>query len=328
MQCWDPTSNSVYINTTTVARLDYVLARAAALGLRLVLTFTNNWSDFGGIGSYLAWRNRTTSPPPPPQLYHDDFYTDPVIKGWYKAWIKALVTRTNAITGIPYSQDPTIFAWQLANEPRCNAPDQPASRACVNGSTTLLTPWVAEMSAYVKSLDPQHMVSVGDEGFYCNPAEDGCPADAWWCNCNSGVDTLAFAAVPSISYGTAHLYPEPWGEASSAAAAAAWGVAWIANHTAQQHAQGKPFVVEEFGMDNVTSQAGIYTQWVDAAVSGGTDAFHFWMLVGLNDGGKDWYSGDALNIICWAPGDPPTPPGHDNSTCGILRTAAQAMLGG
>ena len=35
----------------------------------------------------------------------------------YKSYVKMIVTRTNTKTNIKYSEDPTIFALELANEP-------------------------------------------------------------------------------------------------------------------------------------------------------------------------------------------------------------------
>ena len=116
-QYYDAATMSVVVNTTALARMDYLVMRAASLGLRLVLTLTNNWGDFGGMDAYGAWRKQQD--PTYGTWYHDDFYDDAIVRGWYQAFVKALVTRTNTLTGIPYASDPTIFAWQLANEPRC-----------------------------------------------------------------------------------------------------------------------------------------------------------------------------------------------------------------
>ncbi len=100
--------------------------------------------------------------------YHDQFYTDPVIRQWYKNWIAHLLNRTNIYTGVKYKDDPTIMTWELGNEPRClSAGAYPRSPNC---TTQTLIAWAGEMSTYIKSVDDKHLVSVGDEGFYC-PAQ-------------------------------------------------------------------------------------------------------------------------------------------------------------
>lgn len=32
---------------------------------------------------------------------------------------QTVLTRRNTLTGVEYRDDPTIFAWELINEPRC-----------------------------------------------------------------------------------------------------------------------------------------------------------------------------------------------------------------
>ena len=342
-QCWSKTRSKVLINETNLERLDYVIAKAASLGIRLVLTLTNNWGDFGGMDQYVRWR---TYQDPSFTPYHDSFYTDDVIRGWYERWAKVLINRYNSMRHMTYRDDPTIFAWQLANEPRCGTANGfNTSSACVGrpgeGNTSALVPWVADMAAYIKSLDPNHMVSVGDEGFYCNATSaaegSGCTPGTWWCDCSTGVDSLAFMSTPDVDYGTAHLYPEDWGTSS---VALTWGQQWIVNHTQQAHALknatsgaliGKPFVVEEMGYHNVTAgaQRQMYSAWTSAALSAGMYGWHFWMLAGLSQPGSDpadWYPGDGLNIYCAHDGDPAVPAGHDAQSCALLRVAAQAMM--
>lgn len=63
----------------------------------MVSPLVNNWRDFGGMDQYVKWRGGSfaTLAGETRPLYHDDFYTDPVIKGWYKAWISHLLNRVN-----------------------------------------------------------------------------------------------------------------------------------------------------------------------------------------------------------------------------------------
>lgn len=53
-----------------------------------------------------------------------------------------------------FTSPPAVFAWDLVNEPRCYK--------C--GDT--LAQWVAEMAAFVKGIDSNHLLTVGEEGFY------------------------------------------------------------------------------------------------------------------------------------------------------------------
>lgn len=36
----------------------------------------------------------------------------------FRFW-QTVLTRRNSLTGVEYRDDPTIFAWELINEPRC-----------------------------------------------------------------------------------------------------------------------------------------------------------------------------------------------------------------
>jgi hypothetical protein len=82
-----------------------------------------------------------------------DFYTNANVQTQYKKYIATLVNRYKAST--------SIFAWELANEPRCPG--------C---ATSVITNWATSISAYIKSLDSTHMVAIGDEGFM-NGGGDG-----------------------------------------------------------------------------------------------------------------------------------------------------------
>jgi mannan endo-1,4-beta-mannosidase len=38
-----------------------------------------------------------------------------------------------------------------------------------NCTTSTITNWASQISAYIKSIDPNHLVAIGDEGFFNEP---------------------------------------------------------------------------------------------------------------------------------------------------------------
>lgn len=57
-------------------KLDYVLYKAEQEGLRVLITFTNNWEAFGGMSQYVKWAQLAGEN----VNGHDDFYTNETIK--------------------------------------------------------------------------------------------------------------------------------------------------------------------------------------------------------------------------------------------------------
>ena len=84
-QYWDGSAPAYNDGEDGLQSLDYVIYRAGQLGIKLVIPFVNNWNDFGGMDQYVRWRGGQ---------YHDQFYTDPVIRTWYKNWIAHLSSRS------------------------------------------------------------------------------------------------------------------------------------------------------------------------------------------------------------------------------------------
>lgn len=62
-------------------------------------------------------------------------------------------------SGLRYADDPTIFSFNLINEPTTQ-PGFDASRGVQPGAS--IAAWVDEMAAFVKSIDANHLLSVGD----------------------------------------------------------------------------------------------------------------------------------------------------------------------
>jgi mannan endo-1,4-beta-mannosidase len=120
-----------------------------------------------------------------------------------------------------------------------------------------------------------------------------------------------------------HLYPEAWGRGG--AGAAAWGAAWISNHSAAATALGKPLVLGEFGVSGSAAQAQTYAAWTGQVLAGGIAGDLFWMLCGRQDYGPPWYPDyDGFCVYCSNASDP-APPGGDAQSCGVLAAHAAAM---
>ena len=226
--------------------LDWVLHEASKRGVRVVLVLTDYWEHHGGVSQYLDWaaarrRGEGALPFGPGGAAADlriskaAFFSDPDCKRMYRANAKALIERVNAYTGAAYRDDPTIFAWELINEPRCR------------GCGARLQAWIEEMARYIKRLDPNHLLSTGEEGFYAGRGS-GVNPEVW--ASTTGQDFIANHAVPEIDFAVAHLWPDNWGVFTlGGSLGAAFTEEWIRAHTRDAtRVLGKPLVLEEFGV--------------------------------------------------------------------------------
>jgi mannan endo-1,4-beta-mannosidase len=247
-------------------QFDYTVWRAEKLGLKLVVVLVNNWTAFGGMKQYVSWFGGTK---------HDDFYTNPAIRAAYKNYVHHFLQRKNRYTGRLMVDEPAIMTWELANEPHCSSDP--------TGDT--LFDWVREMSAFIKSMDHRHLVTIGDEGWYNISGH----AD-WTRNGSQGVDWTRNNALPTIDYCTLHLYPDTWGKNN------AWSLQWISDHIADGHALGKPVVLEEYGWRNLATRDSIYQGWIDAVYQQGGNGDQFWILTGLQNNGKLYPNFDGFRV--------------------------------
>jgi mannan endo-1,4-beta-mannosidase len=286
-QYWDPTQGRPVYNDgpTGLEKLDYVLYSARQHGIRLVIPLTNNWNDFGGMDQYVRWRDASNDGP----SYHDDFYTDPVIRGWYKDWISHVLNRVNTLTGVAYKDDPTVMMWELGNEPRClSAGAYPRGPNC---TTQTLTAWADEMTRHIKSVDTNHLAGVGDEGFFCvDPAHTD-----WTRNCGEGVDTVAFAKLPAVDVMSFHIYPTAWSKDY------AWTLDWIRDHVKEADKAGKPAFWGEFGWSDKATRNPVYKAWTDLFDNLGGDGWLYWILSGIQDDGTLYPDYDGFTVYCPSP---------------------------
>ncbi|KAG4121171.1 hypothetical protein ERO13_D11G189350v2 [Gossypium hirsutum] len=211
--------------------LDFVIAEARKYRIKLILSLANNYESFGGKKQYVNWARSQgqylTS--------DDDFFRNPVVKGYYKNHVKTVLNRYNSFTGMHYKDDPTIMAWELMNEPRCTS--DPSGRT--------IQAWIMEMASHVKSIDRNHLLEAGLEGFYgqstpqkkrLNPSLD------------IGTDFIANNQIPGIDFATVHSYPDQWLSSSSEQYQLSFLNNWLDAHIRDARIiLRKPILLAEFG---------------------------------------------------------------------------------
>ncbi|CAE6434035.1 unnamed protein product [Rhizoctonia solani] len=248
-QLWNGATSTINTGADGLARFDQVVAAAKAAGIRLIVALTNNWSDYGGMDVYVKQILNSNN--------HDLFYTDATVKAAFKRYIDAFVGR--------YKNEPTIMAWELSNEPRCRGSTGTSTGTCTPAT---ITAWAKEFSAYIKSIAPNQLVALGDEGFFNRPGHASYPYQG-----GEGIDFDENLKISTLDFGTAHAYPEHWGESSNITL---WGVQWIRDHAASQKAANKPVILEEFGVTEQYGRVNIYPTWWKEIISSGLAGDLIW----------------------------------------------------
>ena len=72
-------------NEEAFAGLDYIIERAGFYGIKLILTFSNEWTTADSKINYLEWGNATDN--------SNSFFTDATIQQYYKDHINTMVNR-------------------------------------------------------------------------------------------------------------------------------------------------------------------------------------------------------------------------------------------
>jgi mannan endo-1,4-beta-mannosidase len=258
-QIWDGSVPTINTGANGLENFDNVVAAAKANGLRLIVTLTNNWDDYGGMDVYVNQLLGNGSP-------HDWFYSNATVVAAYKNYVKTFVTR--------YLDEPGIFAWELANEPRCEGSTSATSGLCTNPT---ITAWAEEMSAFIKTIDTNHLVAIGDEGFFNDP---GNPIFVY--QGTLGIDFDVNLNISTLDFGTFHLYPDPWGEPYNP-----FGMQWITDHATAMLASNKPVIMEEFGA--LVNMSDVYSVWYDTVLSTGLTGDLIWQA------GSDLSNGPTAN---------------------------------
>lgn len=232
--------------------LDFVVSEARKHKIRLILSLVNNWEAYGGKAQYVYWGkaaglNLTSD---------DDFFSHPTLRSYYKAHVKAVLNRVNTLTNIAYKDDPTIFAWELINEPRCVS----------DPSGNKLQAWIQEMVVYVKSIDPKHLVEIGLEGFYGPSTLDRVQFNPNTYAQQVGTDFIRNHQALGVDFASVHIYADSWISPSISDSHIPFIKSWMQVHIedAEKHL-GMPVVFTEFGVSR--KDPGFNSSYRDAVIS-------------------------------------------------------------
>ena len=325
------------VNDSLLQGLDFLLAEMAKRHMKGVLYLTNYWEWSGGMSEYVAWADNSHALDPETDGwgkfmdYSATFYQNEKANGYFRSYVKSVVTRKNTVNGRVYADDPAIMSWQLANEPRPGTGGADAPNIL-----PYYYRWIDGTAGYIKSLDTNHLVCSGNEGLAGSIQSPEC--------------VLTAHRSHNIDYLTIHLWPLNWGWFNpqkfeeTLPPSIEKATDYIAKHIQYARELNKPMVMEEFGLGR---DSGAYAQGTpttardryyakilsilyDSAQAGTPVAgSNFW---GWGGEGKSqnadfmWKKGDPFT------GDPPQEPQgrnsifiSDMSTIAIIRDHAMKM---
>lgn len=286
--------------------LDYLLYEMGKRQMYAVLFLSNNWEWSGGFLQYLNWNGQLTDSAMKSKMNWGDlrdntsrFYHCTPCQEDYRKQVEYIITHVNRYTKRSYRNEPAIMAWELANEPR---PMRPAA-------VDAYKQWTAATAAYIKTLDSNHLITLGTEGIM---------------GTEESADLFREVHTPAqVDYLTLHIWPKNWSWFKDTAIAASLpvvkekAVSYIQTHAAIAQQLKKPLVVEEFGLPRnghafepsaaVTLRnelfASIFGVWKQSRTQGGPVAgCNFWAFGGTArpiEGQTFWKEGNDFM------GDPP-----------------------
>jgi len=223
-------------NEALLLGLDFLLDEMAKRDMVAVVCLNNMWPWSGGFAQYINWVTGETIPYPPPaengkwlkyMQFSARFFKNTAAQAAYFKHLEVIINRTNSISKIPYTQDPTIMSWQLANEPRAII------------SNWKYRKWIKKTAAFIKQLDPHHLVSIGSEGNAFVPFAR---------------KFIREHRIKNIDYATMHIWIQNWGwynpmkPEKTFDKSLAKAKKYIQTHIRLSQKLGMPVVLEEFGI--------------------------------------------------------------------------------
>ena len=227
-------SPGVY-NDTILAGLDFLLQEMDKRDMVAVLYLNNSWEWSGGYSFYLEHAGAGKAPRPNEDGYPaymsfvEQYASNTKAHELFYDYVRFILGRTNRYTGVKYIDDPAIMSWQIGNEPRAFSKE----------ALPAFEKWLAEASALIRSLDPNHLISIGSEG-------------SWGCE-NDYAAYERICADKNVDYCNIHLWPYNWSWArpdhliDDLQASCDSTRNYIDRHLTICDRLNKPLVMEEFG---------------------------------------------------------------------------------
>ena len=313
------------LNEDLLKGLDFLLFEMSKRNMTAVICLSNFWPWSGGFAQWVSWTDGSLIPYPPPhpggswsvfQEYSSRFYTLPNAVKRQQESVRKIITRINSISNLPYKDDPTIMAWELANEPRGGK------------YRSEFLKWITSSAKLIKSFDKNHLVTIGSEGETLNPED-------------AGNNFIEDHSIPEIDYATIHIWVENWGiydpkdSLTSLPIAQQSMIQYVKNHVEKAGIFKKPIILEEFGLarDNRSmdpkSKTADRDNYYQAVFN---ETIHYMKINGSISGVNFWaWSGEARPSLpygsLWKKGDNflGDPPHEEQGWYGVYSTDTSTL---
>ncbi|MDX1490365.1 MAG: hypothetical protein R3332_03705 [Pseudohongiellaceae bacterium] len=294
-QYWDTDTQQVAINEgpNGMQFLDRYVYLAKQADIKIAFNLLDNWEWYwGGVNQYVVWHGGNR---------HGDFFIEEDIKQTYRDWVSYLLNRENIYTGVKYKDEPTIMSWELLNEAGCYHTTESQSILPHDGDDNnpcngqIVEAWISEMAAYVKSLDPNHLVTVGAQGHFTDSYDEqmGEVYSAF-----NEPDMGVILSDPNIDLANYHMYPYEVENGDGSLTPLQWGIRFIEDRLALGDLYNKPVVLEEFGATEFDDLQELIDPWLSILYEHNRAGFFFYDLASYIAPNQPTY-GDTAPSVAW-----------------------------
>ena len=299
--------------------LDAVIARAGDAGLKLLLPLVDSGTTLGGVDQYLRWNGYLV----PVAADRGHFYEPGPIREQVKAYVRAILARTNTVNGLAYADDPAILGWEVFT----GADALGTFDAARAGAETV--DFLTDVTQVMKAASPHALVSTGETGYDVNPSPygpavqpfrdvglsglfDASHGFAWQRNLQTG----------TVDFGGVQVVPDVLGISTTALLYANLGAQWIRGHAAVAAGVGKPLIVtlaaeNRVFLDTAARRTALQA-WLDEMTSQGFSGF---VVGNLHADGFD--TREDPHGFAWVEGTEAADP--QNELTPLIQSAASAL---